>query len=120
MYILVQRVASCLCLCEVAIEHGIMFLTGQWLYDSPLHYIQLWMDVSIVVFTHLYDSIFACLAVGQTIFNTVSIVKEDRSITGTEHTISAMWMHKIGLFFNFSEQEPNRPPKFTFTEIYTI
>ena len=61
-----------------------MFLTGQWLYDSPLHYIQLWMDVSIiVVFTRLYDSIFACLAVGQTIFNTVSIVKEDWSITGT-------------------------------------
>jgi hypothetical protein len=27
------------------------FSTGQWLFDCPLHYLQLWLDVSIHVFT---------------------------------------------------------------------
>ena len=30
----------------------ITFTSGQWLFDSPLHYIQLWLDVSIKLHSH--------------------------------------------------------------------
>ena len=34
-----------------------LFLTGQWLFESPLHYLQLWLDVRIIVTLCTYHSL---------------------------------------------------------------
>ena len=42
---------TCTCTCSVLVEVAkylvTFFCAGQWLYDSPLDYLQLWLNVSV-------------------------------------------------------------------------
>ena len=42
---------TCTCTCSVLVEVAkylvTFFRAGQWLYDSPLDYLQLWLNVSV-------------------------------------------------------------------------